>query len=56
MNSRISPATHFHGAAALIQQRKGNSQMTELSKRLLVAVRSNIVGLLLIMEMPYFDR
>lgn len=43
MKARISPATHFNGAAALIQQRKTKGQMSELSKRLLIAVRSNIV-------------
>lgn len=43
MNSKISPTTHFDGATALIQQRKNSRSMTALSKRLLIAVRSNIV-------------
>ncbi|KAF6235297.1 hypothetical protein HO173_006492 [Letharia columbiana] len=43
MNSRISPATHFNGAAALIQRRKNIHQTTKLSKKLLIAVRNNIV-------------
>lgn len=34
---------HFEGAATLIKQRKRNSTTSELSKRLLIGVRSNIV-------------
>ena len=56
MNSRISPATHFNGAAALIQQRKNSRQMTELSKKLLIAVRNNIVSLLQVANCSYVDR
>ena len=56
MNSRISPPTHFNGAAALIQQRKTNGHMTDLSKRLLIAVRSNIVSFLQITKIPWIDR
>ena len=52
INSRISPATHFNGAAALIQQRKNGRHMTELSKRILIAIRSNIVSLFQIAKIP----
>lgn len=41
-NSKISSLTHFDGAASLIKQRK-HGQMTELTKKLVVGVRSNIV-------------
>ncbi|KAL6715136.1 hypothetical protein ACLMJK_007399 [Lecanora helva] len=40
--SQISPIRHFQGAAALIKQRR-NKNMTEITNRLLIAVRSNIV-------------
>lgn len=42
MVGRISPSRHFDGAAALIKQRR-KGHMTDLSKRLLIAIRSNIV-------------
>ncbi|KAL9134394.1 MAG: hypothetical protein Q9175_004418 [Cornicularia normoerica] len=55
MNARISPATHFNGAAALIQWRKNSRKMTELSKRILIAVRSNIVSLSQMAKIPLID-
>ncbi|KAA6412238.1 MAG: hypothetical protein FRX48_04390 [Lasallia pustulata] len=41
--ARLSPGHHFEGAATLIKQRKGDSTTSELFKRLLIGVRSNIV-------------
>ena len=41
--SRISSGRHFHGAAALIKQRKDRPITSELFKRLIIAIRSNIV-------------
>ena len=38
----MSPVRHFEGAAALVKQKDGCA-MSDLSKRLLVAVRNNIV-------------
>ena len=56
MNSRVSSTTHFNGAAALIRQRKNSRQMTELSKKLLIAVRNNIVSLLQVAHFLKNDR
>ena len=41
---QISPVRHFEGAGALVQRRNG-MYASDLSKRLLIAVRSNIVRL-----------
>ena len=41
--ARISSPQHFEGAAAIINQRQGQ-RMTELARRMLVGVRSNLVS------------
>ncbi|KAI9710811.1 MAG: hypothetical protein M1812_007359 [Candelaria pacifica] len=41
--SKLSSARHYHGAAALIEHRKVSNMNSELSKKLLLAVRNSIV-------------
>ena len=41
--AQVSPVRHFVGAAAMIAQRKGVHKDIEVTRRLLQAIRSNIV-------------